>query len=193
MFGEPSAATKRLEAHVRDRASTKALHALALSLQRETLTGPEAVSHATAKALRTVVSGARFSTLGELIETIKAAGAFLQDAQPREQTIGNVTRRVLFLLREEARAANLMHGSEEYGSSSVIAGLWSLKDYGSHCHSMCAAGDVYVQFRMSYPYFRQSRRTKRKSILSRWLIGGSRFESECNNFTLFWTDDQSLW
>jgi translation initiation factor eIF-2B subunit beta len=110
---------KALEETIKDRATVKTLRNLALHLRRGTISGPENVSNATAKGLRSVVSAARFGNLDELIAIIKAAGAFLQDAQPKEQTIGNITRRTLHLLREEARAANI--DTDKTPSASLAA------------------------------------------------------------------------
>ncbi|PWN37447.1 nagb/rpia/CoA transferase-like protein [Meira miltonrushii] len=104
-----------LEKHVRDRTSLRTLRQLALQFRRETINGPSEVANATAKALRTVVSAARFQNLDELIVIIRSAGAFLQDSQPNEQSIGNITRRILHLLREEARAANIEITNTETG------------------------------------------------------------------------------
>lgn len=68
---------------VRDRATLKTLSLLALELRRGTVSGPENVAAATARALRSVVSAAKFATMEELVEIIRAAGRFLQESQVR--------------------------------------------------------------------------------------------------------------
>ncbi|UZJ51243.1 hypothetical protein CBS101457_000563 [Exobasidium rhododendri] len=118
-----------LEDVVKDKGSIRALTLLALQLKRGTLTGPEDIATATAKALRSVVSAAKFASLEELIQIIRSAGKYLQQAQIREQTIGNITRRVLHLLREEARAANLEAPAVTSTSTSAYSPIVSQESY----------------------------------------------------------------
>ena len=72
-----------MEQVIKDRASVKTLTLLALQLKRGTLSGPEAIANATARALRSVVSAAKFASLDELILIIRTAGRYLQQAQVR--------------------------------------------------------------------------------------------------------------
>ncbi|WFD03981.1 GCD complex subunit gcd7 [Malassezia obtusa] len=94
-----------LEDVVRDRGSQNAVKEFATKLRRQQITGTQAVAEATAKTIRGVVSAAKYWRLEELVRMIRTVGYVLQDALPTEPVIGNVTRRVLFLLREEAKAA----------------------------------------------------------------------------------------
>ncbi|WFC95803.1 GCD complex subunit gcd7 [Malassezia brasiliensis] len=94
-----------LEDVVRDRASQLAVKEFASKLRRQQIQGTQAVAEATAKTIRGVVSSAKYWRLEELVRMIRTVGHALQDALPSEPVIGNVTRRVLFLLREEAKAA----------------------------------------------------------------------------------------
>ena len=55
----------------------------------------------TAQLLRTVVSQGQWSTLDQLLALIKNAGRQLVQAQPLELSAGNITRRVLHLVRDE--------------------------------------------------------------------------------------------
>lgn len=75
--------SRPVEAVIRDRATLKTLSLLALELRRGTVSGPEDVAAATARALRSVVSAARFATMDELVDIIRAAGRFLQESQVR--------------------------------------------------------------------------------------------------------------
>ena len=93
-----------LEQVVKDRASQMAVHELGMRLRRHQLTGTEAIAEATARTLRATVSAAKFTRLDELVQMIRTVGRHLQDALPSEPVIGNITRRILFLLREEAKA-----------------------------------------------------------------------------------------
>ncbi|CCU98992.1 unnamed protein product [Malassezia sympodialis ATCC 42132] len=99
-----STAPMTLEQVVKDRASQMAVHELGMRLRRHQLTGTEAIAEATARTLRATVSAAKFTRLDELVQMIRTVGRHLQDALPSEPVIGNITRRILFLLREEAKA-----------------------------------------------------------------------------------------
>ncbi|KAN0061618.1 GCD complex subunit gcd7 [Thecaphora frezii] len=107
------------ESLVRDKPSQRAVNELCLQLRRGQLHGAENVAIATAKVLRSVASAAKFQTLQQLVDILKAVGRLLQAAQPREQTIGNITRRVVHLLREEARIA--INEAQE-GASAASSG-----------------------------------------------------------------------
>lgn len=93
-----------IEQVLRDRFSLVAVKELENKLRRHQLVSTEAIAEATAKTLRAVVSATKVSQLDELVGLIRTVGHHLQEAQPFEPVIGNVTRRILFLLREEAKA-----------------------------------------------------------------------------------------
>ncbi|PWN27126.1 nagb/rpia/CoA transferase-like protein [Jaminaea rosea] len=104
-----------------DRPTQKHLHNVYLSLRRGQLRGSTKVAHATATALRRVISGAKFSTLDDLSNAIRLTGAWLQDARRGEQCITNITLRTLHLLAEEAGALmgpqHHQHGGSSLGPS----------------------------------------------------------------------------
>lgn len=95
----------KLEDVVRDRSSQLAVKEFATQLRRQQIAGTKAVAEATAKTIRAVVSSAKYRRLEELVQMIRNVGRYLQDSLKSEPVIGNVTRRILFLLREEAKAA----------------------------------------------------------------------------------------
>ncbi|SPO22702.1 related to GCD7 - translation initiation factor eIF2b, 43 kDa subunit [Ustilago trichophora] len=130
------------ESIIKDKASQKLIISLSLRLRRGQISGPEAVSEATAKALRSVVSSAKYNSMQELIDIIKAAGRHLQLSQPAEQSIGNITRRVVHLLREEAKAALLEAREKELagGKSGEGSGMNSLSNSISDLHLATAFG-----------------------------------------------------
>ncbi|EST06392.1 Initiation factor 2B-related [Kalmanozyma brasiliensis GHG001] len=117
-----------LETILTDKPSQKLIHTLSLRLRRNQISGPEAVASTTAKALRSVVSSARYSSMQDLIDIIKCAGRYLQLSQPAEQTIGNITRRVVHLLREEAKAA-LLEAQEKEGGGSLSGSVGDLSSF----------------------------------------------------------------
>ncbi|CBQ70401.1 related to GCD7-translation initiation factor eIF2b, 43 kDa subunit [Sporisorium reilianum SRZ2] len=133
------------ETIIKDKSSQKLIISLSLRLRRGQISGPEAVSEATAKALRSVVSSAKYNSMQELIDIIKAAGRQLQLSQPAEQSIGNITRRVVHLLREEAKAALLEAHEKEMGgngrrSAGSGSGINSLSNSISDLHLASAFG-----------------------------------------------------
>ncbi|WFD36709.1 GCD complex subunit gcd7 [Malassezia cuniculi] len=99
-----SVAQPSLEESIRDKQALNAVQELAVRLRRQQLVGSEKVAEAVAKVMRLVVSSARFWQLDELVNMIRTTGRYLQTALPSEPLIGNITRRVLFLMREEAKA-----------------------------------------------------------------------------------------
>ncbi|KAL3424350.1 initiation factor 2 subunit family protein [Phlyctema vagabunda] len=58
---------------------------------------------ATAHLLRQVVAKSKWTDLGKLLERIQQVGKRLMEAQPREMVVGNVVRRVLGMIRDEAK------------------------------------------------------------------------------------------
>ncbi|PKI85477.1 GCD complex subunit gcd7 [Malassezia vespertilionis] len=98
---------------VRDRAALLSVKELSMQLRRQQLSGTEVIAEATAKIIRGVVSSAKYWRLEELMRMIRIVGRYLQDSLPSDPVIGNITRRILFLLREEARAAAHLEGGAE--------------------------------------------------------------------------------
>jgi translation initiation factor eIF-2B subunit beta len=58
---------------------------------------------ATAHLLLRVVAKFRWTDIGKLLERIQEVGQRLIDAQPREMVVGNIVRRVLGMIRDEAK------------------------------------------------------------------------------------------
>jgi hypothetical protein len=79
----------------------KQLVAFTTKLKRRQLNGSYDVAKRTMELLRNVMGTCRWGTAGQLMEYVRAIGKLLSDAQPRELAIGNITRRVLFIIREE--------------------------------------------------------------------------------------------
>ncbi|KIS71086.1 translation initiation factor eIF2B subunit beta [Mycosarcoma maydis] len=135
------------ETIIKEKTSQKLIISLSLRLRRGQISGPEAVSEATAKALRSLVSSAKYNSMQELIDIIKSAGRYLQLSQPAEQSIGNITRRVVHLLREEAKAALLeAHEKEQSGlnTGGCGSGVASLSTSISDLQLVSAFGGAGV-------------------------------------------------
>ncbi|KAK9782376.1 putative Initiation factor 2 subunit family protein [Seiridium cardinale] len=71
-------------------------------LKRRQIQGSESCALATAHILLQVVARDKWSNVDQLIERVQSVGRKLVAASPRELTIGNVVRRILGLIRDEA-------------------------------------------------------------------------------------------
>jgi translation initiation factor eIF-2B subunit beta len=98
---------------------------LVLKLKRREVVGSGAVCTVTAKLLLSYVAKRKYTSVQELLDTIRKVGKRLADAQPMELAIGNIVRRVLFIIRHEctlsARSNN--EGDEGQQQSSVDLSL----------------------------------------------------------------------
>ncbi|KAG8856039.1 GCD complex subunit gcd7 [Tulasnella sp. 330] len=105
---------------IKDKTIRKYVEGLAARLRRRQALSQVVGSHATAietvKLLRQVVSAAKFTSLDQLVQLVRAVGRELVAAQPkggqardsydrREYSVGNTVRKVLRLIREEYNAA----------------------------------------------------------------------------------------
>ena len=75
-----------------------------LKLKRRELVGSNSVALHTAELLRTLVSRRKYSSVAELLALIRSAGKTLTLAHPIELAIGNIVRRVLYIIRHETAA-----------------------------------------------------------------------------------------
>lgn len=71
-------------------------------LKRRQINGPDACAVATAHILLHVVAKSKWSNVDQLLERVQNVGRKLVLARPQELVIGNVVRRVLGLIRDEA-------------------------------------------------------------------------------------------
>ncbi|KDO33903.1 hypothetical protein SPRG_01783 [Saprolegnia parasitica CBS 223.65] len=77
------------------------LNLLLVGLKRRQITGSYETSRKTTELLRAVLGAVRFTHARQLMEHIRILGRVLIKAIPQELAIGNVIRRVLFIVREE--------------------------------------------------------------------------------------------
>ncbi|RYP53809.1 hypothetical protein DL768_001260 [Monosporascus sp. mg162] len=83
-------------------------------LKRRQIKGSEACAIATAHILLQVVAKDKWTSVDHLISRIRSVGSELVKAQPRELVVGNVVRRVLGLIRDEA-----LEDRNDPGSDSI--------------------------------------------------------------------------
>ncbi|TYZ60194.1 hypothetical protein PybrP1_003516 [[Pythium] brassicae (nom. inval.)] len=74
---------------------------LVLSLKRRQLTGSYDTAKKTTMLLSRVIETVEWTTAGEIMEKVRQLGHMLTKAHSRELAIGNVVRRVLYIIREE--------------------------------------------------------------------------------------------
>ncbi|KAI9346951.1 hypothetical protein BDR26DRAFT_855412 [Obelidium mucronatum] len=75
--------------------------ALKDKLRRRQVVGPLRVALETAKVHLIIVRGSRWTNKDDLVQTILDKGRILSEAQPIELSVGNITNRVVNLIREE--------------------------------------------------------------------------------------------
>lgn len=89
-------------------------------LRRRQITGPEPCALATAHILLHVVAKSKWSSVDQLLDHIQTVGRRLVIAQPQELVIGNIVRRVLYLVRSEAEEErNHLHDGTSASVSEV--------------------------------------------------------------------------
>lgn len=71
-------------------------------LKRRQIAGPEPCALATVHILLHVVAKSKWSNVDQLLDRVQAVGRKLVHARPQELVIGNIVRRVLGLIRDEA-------------------------------------------------------------------------------------------
>ncbi|KAH8820999.1 translation initiation factor-like protein eIF-2B subunit beta [Xylogone sp. PMI_703] len=82
-------------------------------LKRRQISNSRSCAIATAQLLLRVVAKFRWTDVGKLLLRIQHVGQRLIEAQPRETAVGNVVRRVLGMIRDEAKEDR----NEEYSDS----------------------------------------------------------------------------
>mmetsp|Transcript_53155 Transcript_53155/g.108416 ORF Transcript_53155/g.108416 Transcript_53155/m.108416 type:complete len:376 (+) Transcript_53155:111-1238(+) len=95
--------------------------ALLMKLKRRQLSSKD-VAIETATALRKVISGTKGNNPKKLLEEVRAVGRKLAQASPAELTVGNIVRRVLFIIREEHANASQAASKEGEGRAEEGGG-----------------------------------------------------------------------
>ena len=88
-------------------------------LRRQQVPNALDIARKTLEIMRLVVATSGAKDLGALIKVIKQAGQVLVSAQPHELVIGNMVRRVLYIVREETAAPE---GGAAQSSSATSGG-----------------------------------------------------------------------
>lgn len=91
-------------------------------LKRRQIKNSRPCAIATAQLLLRVVAKFRWTDVGKLLVRIQQVGQRLIEAQPKEMVVGNIVRRVLGMIREEAKEDrnDENSGQSDSGSSSQV-------------------------------------------------------------------------
>jgi translation initiation factor eIF-2B subunit beta len=91
-------------------------------LKRRQIKNSRPCAIATAQLLLRVVAKFRWTDVGKLLVRIHQVGQRLIEAQPKEMVVGNIVRRVLGMIREEAKEDRNddNSGQSDSGSSSLV-------------------------------------------------------------------------
>ncbi|OWP06852.1 translation initiation factor eIF-2B subunit beta [Marssonina coronariae] len=81
-------------------------------LKRRQIKNSRPCAIATAHLLLRVVAKFKWTDIGKLLQRIQEVGQRLIEAQPREMVVGNIVRRVLGMIRDEAKEDRTEDGSE---------------------------------------------------------------------------------
>ncbi|EGZ19878.1 hypothetical protein PHYSODRAFT_312818 [Phytophthora sojae] len=94
---------------------------LLLSLKRRQLRGSYETAKMTTSVLSKVLETVEWSTAGEILEKIRQLGHMLTKAHAHELAIGNVVRRVLYIIREEHSNALKLSSADGGAAAQVPA------------------------------------------------------------------------
>lgn len=113
------------------------LMTISMGLKRRQIMGGQATAKATVEILRVVLGSGKYYNAAELMRAARAVGKELSSSAPGEVTIGNVIRRVLYLIREEF-AAKLMNASENGVDEGIVedGGVKKRRDSSSRSGSL---------------------------------------------------------
>lgn len=89
-------------------------------LRRREVVGAYPVALETAYLMRNTVSLTRWTSADHLRETVKQVGKAIIPANPLELSIGNIVRRVLFIIREESATYVTKKGKDEAQSPAAM-------------------------------------------------------------------------
>ncbi|KAF7858642.1 hypothetical protein EAF04_009242 [Stromatinia cepivora] len=88
-------------------------------LKRRQIRTPRSCAIATAHLLLQVVAKQRWTDITKVLERIRKVGQRLIEAQPREMVVGNIVRRVLGMIRDEAKEDRTEDVSDSASTSQI--------------------------------------------------------------------------
>src|SRR5450432_710998 len=100
-------------------------------LKRRQIKNSRPCAIATAQLLLRVVAKFKWTDIGKLLVRIQQVGQRLMEAQPKEMVVGNIVRRVLGMIREEAKEDRNEENSGQSDSGSVSQRESPRQDHGA--------------------------------------------------------------
>ncbi|RKF53229.1 putative translation initiation factor eIF-2B subunit beta [Golovinomyces cichoracearum] len=98
-------------------------------LKRRQLRSSRACAIATAHLLLRVVARFKWTDVGKLLDRIADIGQRLVEAQPREMVVGNIVRRIVDMIKDEAREDHLEVGSDSTSQSQMESPRMAPSEY----------------------------------------------------------------
>jgi len=122
------------------------LKLVVVGLRRRQLSGAHPCAKASIEILRSLLGTCKFNSTYHMIVAVKAVGRELANAAPSELTLGNIIRRVVFLIREEYTQKLRISSKKDIITNN------SLRGTGDALSSQ----EEMVYFSRSFPDMRQS-------------------------------------
>lgn len=126
------------------------------SLRRRQITGALSCAKATLEILRTVLGQCKFTDTDHMMRVVRAIGRILTTAVPVELTIGNIIRRVLYIIREEYLNKKKLNAenstSNTLNSNSIIttsSSILALKKQTSFDSSIVSTANISLSSTVS--------------------------------------------
>ncbi|KNC83853.1 hypothetical protein SARC_03910 [Sphaeroforma arctica JP610] len=95
--------------------------------QRRDIKGSFDAATATVLLMRDVISQSRWNTAAEIMDIVRAVGKRVATAMPNELTVGTMTRRVLYIIREEYAADESNRKSSQQNQQTTAPNVIQLK------------------------------------------------------------------
>ena len=99
-------------------------------LKRRQIVNSRPCAIATAHLLRHVVAKSKWTDIGKVLNRVKDVGQRLIEAQPREMVVGNIIRRVLGMIRDEAKEERNEDISDSASTSQIGSPRREVSDLG---------------------------------------------------------------
>ncbi|KAI9738461.1 MAG: GCD complex subunit gcd7 [Claussenomyces sp. TS43310] len=108
---------------LKDQPIESSIEYLIALLKRRQIRSARPCAVATAQLLLRVVAKFRWTDVGKLLTRIQEVGQRLTEAQPKEMAVGNIVRRVLGMIREEAKESRNDDNSQSDSPSNSTVDL----------------------------------------------------------------------
>eukprot|EP00903_Cladosiphon_okamuranus_P022092 g20314.t2 len=111
------------------------LETLVVGLKRRQVSGPYNCAQFTVELYRNLVGSCKWGTAGQLMDAVREVGKELVAAKPSELAVGNMVRRVLYIIRDEYESALATADARGYGQGAATtptSGAYPSPSGGGH-------------------------------------------------------------